>query len=94
MANDNDSLELFKETLPSPSLMQLQGDKRGVVRRAHAVVRKSSGSLGLNLISMAIGIGRAEDEHTSLATDIKSHVSAIADPAEQLTGTGERLTSE
>ena len=41
---------------------------------------------------MAIGIGRAQDEDTSLATDIKSHASAIADPTEQLTATEERLT--
>ena len=34
LPNDSDSLELFRETLPSPSLMQLQGDKREVVRRA------------------------------------------------------------
>ena len=80
LPNDNDSLELFKETFPSQSLMQLQGDKRGVVRRARAVVRKSSGSPGMNLISMAIGIGRAEDADTSLAIDTKSHESTIADP--------------
>ena len=30
LLNDNDSLELLKETVPSPSLMQLQSDKRGV----------------------------------------------------------------
>ena len=89
LPNDSDTPELFKETLPSPSLMQLQGDKRGVIRRARAVVRNSSESPGVNLISMAIGIGIAEDEDT----DIKSHASAIADPTEQLAATGERLTS-
>ena len=55
LLNDNGSLELFEETLPSPSLMQLQSDKRGVTRRARAVVRNSSGSPGVNLISMALG---------------------------------------
>ena len=91
--NDNDDLELSKEILPGPSLMQVQSDKRGVACRARAVVRDSSGSSGMNLISMAIGSGRAEDEFTSLSTDIKSHASAIAGPTDQLTGTGERLTS-
>ena len=38
---DSDSFELFKETLPSPSVMQVQSDKRGVVRRTHAVNRNS-----------------------------------------------------
>ena len=33
--NDNDDLELFKETSPSPSLMQLQSDRRGVAHRAN-----------------------------------------------------------
>ena len=46
----------------------------------------------MNLISMAIGIGRAEDEDTSLATGIKSHAKAIADATKQLTATEERLT--
>ena len=34
---DNDNLELFKETLPSPSLMQLQSEKRGVAHRANSL---------------------------------------------------------
>ena len=55
LLNDNDSLELFKETLPSPSMMQIQSDRRGVACRARAVVRNSSGSPGVNLISTALG---------------------------------------
>ena len=81
--NDNDNLELFKETLPSPSVMQVQSDRKRVVRRARALVRKSSRSPGMDLISMATGIGRAQDEGTSLATDIKSHANAVAGPTEQ-----------
>ena len=80
---DSHSFELFKETLPSPSVMQVQSDKRGVVRRTHAVKRNSSRSPGMKLFSVEIGIGRAQDEDTSLATDINSHASAIADPTEQ-----------
>ena len=80
---DSDSLELFKETLPSPSVMHVQSDKRRVVRRAHAVERNSSRSRGMKLIPMEIGIGRAQDEDMSLATDINSHASAIGDPTEQ-----------
>ena len=91
LPNGSDSFELFEETLPSPSVMQVQSDGRGVVRRARALARKSSRSPGMALISM--GIDRTQDEDTSLATDIKSHANAIADPTEQLTGTGERLTS-
>ena len=92
LLKDYDSLELPMEILPSSSMMQVQSDKRGVIRRARAVVRNSSASLGVNLISMAIGIGRAQDEDTSLATDINSHASAIADPTKQLTANEERLT--
>ena len=55
LLNDYDSLELHKDFLPSPSLMQLQSDKRGVARRARAVVRNSSSSPGVNLISIALG---------------------------------------
>ena len=44
LQNDCDSLELFKETLPRPIMMQVQSDKREVARRPRAVVRNSSGS--------------------------------------------------
>ena len=95
LPNDSDSLELFKEILPSPGPIQLQSDKRRVTRRARAV--NSSESPDVNSISMEVGnenvdfrvslfqqeqtddddkktyclvgIGRAEDEDTSLAID-------------------------
>ena len=95
LPNDSDSLEFFKEILPSPGPIQLQSDKRRVTRRARAV--NSSESPDVNSISMEIGnenvdfrvslfqqeqtddddkktyclvgIGRAEDEDTSLAID-------------------------
>ena len=93
LPNDIDDLELSKEILPGVSLTQLQSGKRGDTRRTRAVVGKSSGSPGVNLISMAIGIGRAQDGDISLAIDIKSDGSAIADPTEQLTATEEQLTT-
>ena len=55
LPNYSDSLELFKETVPSPSMMQVQSDKRGVACRARAVVRNSSESPDVNSTSMAIG---------------------------------------
>ena len=39
LPNDSDSLELFKETLPSLIMMEVQSDEREVARRARAVVR-------------------------------------------------------
>jgi hypothetical protein len=128
LLNDDDSLELFKETLPSPTLMQLRDNKRGVAREARALLSRSPVSSRVNLISMALSgksvdftkviamidemvsllkqeqtddenkktycldsIDRAEDEGKSLAIDIKSHKSGIADFSEQLDATGERL---
>ena len=55
LPKDYDSLELPKEILPSSSMMQVQSDKRGVARRARAVVRNSSESPDVNSISMVIG---------------------------------------
>ena len=54
LLNDNDSLELFKETVPSPSLMQLQSDKRGVAHRARTVVKTSLGSSRVNSMSLRL----------------------------------------
>ena len=55
LPNDTDSLEFFKEILPSPGPIQLQSDKRGVTRRARAVFRNSSELPDVNSISMKIG---------------------------------------
>ena len=93
LLNDYDSLELPKEILPSPSLMQLQSDKRGVARRARAVVRKSSGSPGEEMVSLfqrkqtdgdnkkaycSTSVDRTKGEDKSLAIDMKSHESVSA----------------
>ena len=114
-------MKLFKETLPSPTLVQLRDNKRGVAREARALLSRSLVSSRVNLISMALSgksvdftkliamidemvslikqeqtddenkktycldsIDRAEDEGKSLAIDIKSHKSGIADFSEQL----------
>ena len=107
LLNDNDSLELFKETLLSPILMQLQSNKRGVACRARAVVRNSSGSPGQEMVSLfhqkqtdgdhkktycSTSVDR-KGEDKFLSIDIKSLESATADPIERLTGTEERLMS-
>ena len=44
LPNDSDNLELFKEILLSPIMMQVQSNKKGVACRARAVIRNSSGS--------------------------------------------------
>ena len=73
--------------------MQPQSDKRGVARRACAVVRKSSGSPGEEVGSLfqqkqtdgddkkmycSTSVDRTEGEVKSLATDIKSQESVSA----------------
>merc|ERR550514_1974161 len=52
--NDDDALELFKKTLPTPSLIQLTTTSKAVKSRALAVLQKSSGDYRLNLISLAL----------------------------------------
>merc|ERR1719337_587365 len=49
--NDDDALELFKKTLPSPSLLQLTFTSAAVKSRALAVLAKGSGDFRLNLIA-------------------------------------------
>ena len=60
LLKDSDSHELFKEILPSPSMMQVQSDKSGVACRACAVVRNSSGSSRVNLIPLALNSKRVD----------------------------------
>merc|ERR550514_260379 len=52
--NDDDALELFKKTLPTPSLIQLTTTSKAVKSRALEVLQKSSGDYRLNLISLAL----------------------------------------
>merc|ERR1719281_1807632 len=58
--NDDDALELFKKTLPSPSLMQVKARAADIRGRALTVVRKALGSLKggarvpLGLVSVAL----------------------------------------
>merc|ERR1719161_134159 len=49
--NDDDALELFKKTLPAPSLMQFQTNARSLKQKAAAVLQENKGDYRLNLIS-------------------------------------------
>jgi len=50
--NDDDALELFKKTLPTPALLQVEISSRDVRNRAREVLK--GGDARLNLISMAL----------------------------------------
>merc|ERR1719235_1456889 len=54
--NDDDALELFKKTLPAPSLMQLKTSGRAMKLKALAVLQEAGnkGDYRLNLISLAL----------------------------------------
>jgi len=57
--NDDDALELFKKTLPSPSFVQIQTSSRDMTRRALELVKKapiahSGDKAALDLIAVAL----------------------------------------
>jgi peptidoglycan hydrolase CwlO-like protein len=53
--NDDDALELFKKTLPTPSLLQVTATSKEVKSRALAKLEKSrKGDFRLNLIALAL----------------------------------------
>merc|ERR1719181_2607847 len=52
--NDDDALELFKKTLPSPSLLQVAATGKAVKSRALAAMEQSKGDFRLNLIALAL----------------------------------------
>jgi septal ring factor EnvC (AmiA/AmiB activator) len=52
--NDDDALDLFKKTLPSPSLLQLTTSSKALKSQALAALQKSKGGFRLNLISLAL----------------------------------------
>merc|ERR1719178_399159 len=52
--NDDDALELFKKTLPAPSLMQITESGRAIKGRALVALQKSKGDFRLNLIALAL----------------------------------------
>merc|ERR1719359_21981 len=52
--NDDDALELFKKTLPSPSLLQVTSTAKAVKARALAALTESKGDYRLNLIALAL----------------------------------------
>ena len=53
LLNFDDSLELFEVTLPSPTLLQVRKNRRGVARQARALLSLSPGSARVNLLSKA-----------------------------------------
>jgi len=56
--NDDDALELFKKTLPSPSLLQLKASKEHLKHRALGIIRKAqhsaTGRPGLDFLAFAL----------------------------------------
>merc|ERR1719353_87689 len=52
--NDDDALELFKKTLPTPSLLQVTFTAKAVKARALSVLSESKGDFRLNLIALAL----------------------------------------
>jgi|Transcript_34172 septal ring factor EnvC (AmiA/AmiB activator) len=54
LLNDDDALELFKKTLPTPSLLQLKSTEQSVKARALSELQTEKGDFRLNLISLAL----------------------------------------
>merc|ERR1740138_620323 len=58
LLNDDDALEVFKKTLPTPSLLQLKTNDRAMKKRALVALQNanlgSKGDFRLNLISLAL----------------------------------------
>merc|ERR1719171_1322581 len=52
--NDDDALELFKKTLPSPSLLQIQTTATEVRQKALRMLQGAKRSVGIDLISLAL----------------------------------------
>merc|ERR1719502_1823504 len=52
--NDDDALELFKKTLPTPSLLQVTATGKAVKAQALEQLTKGSGDFRLNLIALAL----------------------------------------
>jgi len=52
--NDDDALELFKKTLPAPTLLQLQVSSKEMARRAMKVLSHRKGDPRIRFISLAL----------------------------------------
>merc|ERR1719281_479558 len=52
--NDDDALELFKKTLPTPSLLQVATTSKAVKANAIIALQQSRGDFRLNLIALAL----------------------------------------
>ena len=49
LLNNDDSLELFKETSPSPTLLQLRDSKRAVAHEGHGLLSRLLAICGNNV---------------------------------------------
>lgn len=58
--NDDDALDLFKKALPSPSLLQLDANKRDMIRKTRALLRPDSDYPQLDFIALALS-GKSVD---------------------------------
>merc|ERR1711933_373140 len=54
LLNGDDALELFKKTLPTPSLLQLQSSQQSVRKQALTALQSGRGDFRLDLISLAL----------------------------------------
>jgi len=54
LLNDDDALDLFKKTLPTPSLLQITFTGKALKQSALAVLKKHKGDFRLNLIALAL----------------------------------------
>merc|ERR1719510_2329838 len=52
--NDDDALDLFKKTLPSPSLLQTQTTSGAVKQRVWTILKRSRGDTRVGLIALAL----------------------------------------
>merc|ERR1719337_553257 len=52
--NDDDALEMFKKTLPTPSLLQLATSGKAVKANALIALQQSKGDFRLNLVALAL----------------------------------------
>jgi septal ring factor EnvC (AmiA/AmiB activator) len=52
--NDDDALELFKKTLPTPALLQMQTNGKSMKRLALEALQQGKGDVRVNLISLAL----------------------------------------
>jgi len=73
LLNDDDALDLFKKTLPSPSLIQMQLSNRALTERAVKILKASPGKKDprLDLVMLALtGKGKSFDKVLKMIDDM------------------------